>query len=190
LHHSPTGRSCGTCIWACAIHARVVTCDTWPRPSPDSLASLIAAGVTQSVAQELASTCDPAAVVGWVDCTNCAKGITNPPAFVVARLIAGEPPPEVALANDDPRHYISGRTADLIQHWLGAAQFLQIQVPPFRQYLQIGAQHVLGINLNAGNQQDHYDRSADDADEAHQLESAEHAQDGQRRVQIGLSGVC
>lgn len=101
--------------------ARGAACDTWPRPSPVCLAVLIAAGVTQSVAQELAATCNPAAVTGWCEYVRCARGIKSPAGLIVARLKAGDPPPAgkgrkgkgKAMTGAD---YIGGEFADLIEY--------------------------------------------------------------------------
>jgi len=81
-----------------------------------SLELLQAAGVTPSMARKLARTCSPADVAGWVSFARSAKGIKNQPALIVARLKAGESPPPADLPDGDPRRYISGKYADLIQH--------------------------------------------------------------------------
>ena len=85
-------------------------------PAPASFDLLTTIGVSPSVARKLAASCDPADVLGWVNYARSAKGVTNPPAFVVARLKKGEPPPEPDLPEDDPRRYISGEYGHLIQH--------------------------------------------------------------------------
>jgi len=78
--------------------------------------TLTSFGVSQTVARRLASERSLEAIEGWIAYAEDANGLTNPIAFVVARLRDGETPPEVkAASNDDPRRYISGEYADYIQ---------------------------------------------------------------------------
>lgn len=68
-----------------------------------SLSLLTASGVTQSVARDLAKDCDPETVEGWIDYAEHADGLHSPVAFVVSKLKAGEPVPEIPDDGADPR---------------------------------------------------------------------------------------
>lgn len=79
-------------------------------------AALEAQGVTRSVAARLATRCAPELIAGWIAHVETRAGLKSPPAFLVAVLKRGDPPPVAELALDDPRRYVTGAYADLIQH--------------------------------------------------------------------------
>ena len=66
-----------------------------------SLSLLTSFGVTQSVAEGLATDCDFEAVQGWIDYAQAADGLHSPVAFVVSKLKSGDPVPSPS-ETDDP----------------------------------------------------------------------------------------
>jgi hypothetical protein len=83
----------------------------------ESLVLLTAAGVSETVARRLATTCTLDQVRGWVDYATTAQGVTDPAGLIVARLQDGVPPPApIKRPEHDSSRYITGPYADLIQH--------------------------------------------------------------------------
>jgi DNA-binding transcriptional regulator YhcF (GntR family) len=80
----------------------------------DALAGL---GVEPGKARRLAGTCKPAEVLGWVAYAQQAQGLTNPAAFVVARLMAGElAPTSTGEGATGRRRFVEGEYAEFIKH--------------------------------------------------------------------------
>lgn len=69
----------------------------------------VAFGFSLSAARELAGERDVEMITGWLDYARRARELTNPPAFVVSRLRAGEPVPESATpqsTEEDRQRYL------------------------------------------------------------------------------------
>jgi hypothetical protein len=83
-----------------------------------ALDALTGLGVEPGAAGRLAKKHNPATVGGWVAYAEQAQGLSNPAAFVVAKLRAGELPPPVVEDRDaaDRRRYITGEFAEFVQH--------------------------------------------------------------------------
>lgn len=65
-----------------------------------ALHHLTGLGIEPGTARRLAGTCDPDQVRGWVTYAEAAQGLSNRAGFAVARLQAGEPPPNSRGSND------------------------------------------------------------------------------------------
>ena len=68
------------------------------------VALLTALGVTPSVARDLAQSCSPDHIQGWISYAQSTSGVHNPPGFVIDALRKGDPPPSLpaALAPEAP----------------------------------------------------------------------------------------
>jgi hypothetical protein len=78
--------------------------------------ALQACGVSALVAGKLAGQRAPDLIAAWITHVSTRSGLKSPAAFLVAVLKRGDPPPALELAVDDPRCYITGAYADIIQH--------------------------------------------------------------------------
>jgi len=82
----------------------------------NAAAALETHGVTSGVAQRLAARCAPDLIAGWITHVQARTGLKSPAAFLVAVLKRGDPPPVAEAPADDPKRYITGAYADVIQH--------------------------------------------------------------------------
>lgn len=83
--------------------------------SNEAVERLMALGITQGVAEDLASSCELERVKAWIAYAQQAGNLRDPAAFVVAMLREGENPPR--SREEIGRHrYIEGKYAHLIEH--------------------------------------------------------------------------
>lgn len=94
-----------------------------PPASPDLPAELLEALAAlgfrgarslQEVVEAFAE--DAERVRGWVTHVAARRDLRNPPGFLLEMLRSGAPPPPPPADPRDPRRYISGAYADLIEH--------------------------------------------------------------------------
>jgi hypothetical protein len=69
-----------------------------------SLQALQELGVHKTVATRLAAQCDPERVKGWIEYAEQTEGLYNPIGFVVSKLKADEPVPEVSKSADNHKN--------------------------------------------------------------------------------------
>jgi len=73
-------------------------------------------GVEPATAFSLLMAHSPQAIAGWIAYANTQPQLKNPAAFVIARLQRGlSPPPLPKPKDENPRRFLSGRFADLIE---------------------------------------------------------------------------
>jgi len=79
------------------------------------IAHLIDFGVSRGVAEQLAATCTLDQVQGWIAHAAAAESLGNPAGLVIARLRAGEMPPETSGRRSRHR-YIEGKYGEYVEH--------------------------------------------------------------------------
>lgn len=88
--------------------------------SNEAAERLMALGITEGVASELAASYASEQVLGWIVYAQQADNLRDPAAFVVAKLREGERPPKVITEEekDEQRRmrYVEGKYAHLIKH--------------------------------------------------------------------------